>query len=195
MRVYTHAHDLKDKADVIFSNIEKFGFKKGEADFVMMNFAIHYLCDKTENIRNLAVLVNTILKKGGIFVFTVMSGQSVFNAIKDIKYSESLRITENDVVKYEIKKLYKGTELTDVGQNIAVKLPFRDELVEEPICNIDHVVSVFEKKGFDLQDNSSFADMLNAFEKSKRDEFHKLSKDDIMYSELHNYVVLRKVTT
>lgn len=195
MRVYTHAHDLKDKAETVMSHIEKFGFKKGEADFVMMNFAIHYLCDKTENIRNLAKLVNYVLKKGGVFVFTVMSGKSVFNAIKDINYSESLKFTENNVVKYEIKKLYKGTELSDVGQSIAVKLPFRDDLVEEPICNIDHVISVFEKKGFDLQDNSSFSDMLHMFEKSKRDEFHKLSDDDIMYSTLHNYVVLKKTST
>lgn len=199
MRIHTLARDLKDKAESISAEIDKFGFRKNDADFVMMNFAMHYMCDKTENIRNLAKLVNNLLKKGGVFVFTVMSGESVFNALIDTKYSESYKIMEDDatdvVVKYEIKKLYKGTDLADVGQTIAVRLPFREDLLEEPLCNIKHVISVFEKKGFELQDNSSFSDMLVSFERSRRDEFSKLSENDILYSNLHSYVILKKTAS
>ena len=195
MRIHTLNRDLKTKSEQIAADMEKFGFQKNEADFVMMNFAMHYLCDKTENIRNLAKLVNFALKKGGVFVFTVMSGQSVFELIKDLKYSESWKALENDTVKYEIKKLYKGTELSDVGQTIAVKLPFREELAEEPICNIQHVIDIFEKKGFEMQDNSTFGGMTTLFERSRKEEFGRLSKDDLEYSELHNYVVLKKINS
>ena len=64
--------DLKSRADF-----------RGAADAILMNFAIHYLCNAQKNITALASFVDSMLERGGRFVFTYYDGDEIERREKD----------------------------------------------------------------------------------------------------------------
>lgn len=64
--------DLKSRADF-----------KSHVDAVLMNYAIHYICNAQKNITALATFVSSMLEKGGRFVFTYFDGDEIERRAKD----------------------------------------------------------------------------------------------------------------
>lgn len=194
MGLYTKVWDLskpyKETLKAVDDVLSK--FPQG-ADGVIMHFAIHYLIQDAKSLDNVVNLVDTMLKKGGIFIFTCFNGQAIFDLLKDIEEGETWEVKEADTVKYSITKHYKSDELTAFGQKIAVKHPFSgDKAYEENLVNIANVIEAFTKKGYEVRQNSSFGDWLNKFQYFNKKAYAELTDDDKLYCSLYNYVSLWK---
>jgi hypothetical protein len=149
-------------------------------------------------------LIAKLVRKGGIFIFTVMDGERVFTQCAE---SGKYIIIENNTTKYAITAKYTGKKLANTGQLIDVKLPFSATPYTEPLCNIDYVIKEFTNSGFALELNNNFDDKLAEFAEDKRktggtkienlpaifSNYEELSTGDIDYIKLHRYVSLRRM--
>jgi hypothetical protein len=134
-----------------------------------------------------------MLKVGGKFIFTVMDGKKIFELLKDIKNGETWKVDQDGVPKYAITKKYNGDKFSAAGQTISVLLPFVDEMVDEPLCNVDVVIAEAQKLGFEVELNDSFASYMDKFQKADRTLHDKLTEDDKHYIGLFKYVSLCKM--
>ena len=191
MTIHVLVADLTTPAEEVVSQLSVFGAPNNRVDVVAMHMAIHYMCGSVAHIRNLLSLVSTMLKKGGVFVFTTMDGQRVFDKLADYKNNAMFELKENNMVKYAIRKKYSGNKLSDAGQIVSVKLPFAGGgFYDEPLANIATIIEHAEEFGFKVVANESFESMLGGFERNNRAMFRELSNADREYTALHQYVVL-----
>jgi SAM-dependent methyltransferase len=210
MTVHTMVRDLKTNYKELTADTDKF-VVPATCDGIVCNFAIHYFCDNIQNLRNLLQYIHSMLRVGGVFIFTTLNGNKVFEKLasvqKDGQYeindteSDNAQSGEHDTetsvepsgAKYIIKKLYSSNKMAPCGQNIAVRLPFTDELREEPLANIEAIVAECERMGMELELNEPFDVYLRQFEAADRTLYSKLSSGDINYIGLHQFVSVRKV--
>jgi hypothetical protein len=194
MVIHTMCADLKTEYEQLIIRAVSYGIGLGEADGIMCNFAFHYLCGSFAPIKNILSFNSAMLRVGGMFVFTVLDGARVFAALSG---REMVEWHEGDRRKYAIEKRYRGTKLENAGQTIAVLLPFADSFVEEPLCNVEYVVEVAKKTGFELVESHPMGHMLDEFSHilKKDPRMAALTPVDLEYIALHQYVVLRKIKT
>lgn len=170
--------------------IQLAGGKQFLADMVICNFAIHYLLPNPDALRNLIKLVYSLLKPNGVFVFTCFDGETVFDLLGDKLEWES---KENDLLKYSIRKHYKGSEFLPTGQVISVMHPFsHGKYYEENLVNLDYVLDQFEKNGFSREQQSSFKSMLPKFADANPKVFKMMTNEDKKYVGLYSYASVRK---
>jgi SAM-dependent methyltransferase len=181
--------DLKTAAATMLQRIADFGIVAGTIDGIVCNFALHYMCDTVDHIRNLLAMNATLLKQGGLFMFTVMDGSKIFNLLADGDYKSY----QDDVLKYSIKKLYKADKLTGAGQMISVLMPFSDKHYDEPLCNIDFVISEAAKLGFAFELNESFSSYFSKFTSADKLLGEQLTDADRKYIDLYHFITLRLV--
>jgi hypothetical protein len=193
LTVHTMVADLKTPAQELIAATYQYGLNPGLVDGIVCNFALHYMCDTIEHLRNILSFNARMLKVGGVFIFTVMDGKAVFELLRQVERGQRWEARESDRVKYAISKLYAGTTMTPVGQMISVMLPFTDEMVEEPLCNVDTVISEARKLGFELELNESMASKLDQFARADKTLYSRLSPEDKKYIELFRFVSLRLV--
>jgi hypothetical protein len=193
MTIHTLVADLKNNYKELVSASLRYGAGVGIVDGIVCNFALHYFCDSVQNMRNLLLYNAVMLKIGGLFIFTVMDGAAIFKLLEDVPTGQQWISREHEVIKYAISKLYSGNKLGAAGQMISVKLPFSDDMYEEPLCNVDKVISEAKSIGLALEHNNVMTHYLNEFARADKYLSAKLSEDDRMYSGLFRYVVLRKV--
>jgi len=191
-KIHTSVADLTTDYRALAGRFEGFNYHHGGVDAVVCNFAMHYLCDTVDHLRNVIKLANVMLRVGGVFMFTVMDGRRVFDALRDVPKGSSWTLKEGGVVKYEIRRDYAQDRIANVGQMIAVRLPLADELYTEPLCNLEYVNSELKKHGFMAEIDESFTQMLSVFAKVRPDMYERLSPEDLAYIDLHQYVVVRK---
>jgi len=164
--------DLNINYEKSIARFEEFGAMKGNIDVIVSNFALHYFCVSTEYIKNILILNSTMLKSGGLFIF------SLFNkSVVEEKMGNSMKwvLMEKGVEKYAIYK---------TGNNISVKLPFTDKLVEEPLVDIENFIKIASKYKFTLLERFAMNNIQNK-------DFN-LSDVDIEYSGLYEMVILQK---
>lgn len=193
LTIHTLVADLKDPADKLIASTAQFGLNPGLVDGIVCNFALHYMCDTIEHIRNVLRFNSQMLKIGGLFIFTVMDGAKVFELLKGLKNGETWKVLQDNVPKYAITKKYNSDKLSAAGQTISVLMPFSDEMYDEPLCNLDTVITEAKKLGFELELNDSFDTYMDRFEKADRTLFDKLTDSDKEYIGLYSFVSLRKV--
>jgi hypothetical protein len=193
LTVHTLVADLKSPAERLIAQIYQFGVNPGIVDGIVCNFALHYLCDTTDNIRNMLLFVYRMLKVNGLFIFTVMDGARIFELLKLLARGEKWVANESGAVKYAIMRDYTTPKLLDVGQYISVLLPFSSEMYREPLCNIDYVVAEAGKLGMMLEINSPMSDYDRKFSAVDKQLSGRLSPEDKHYISLHSVVTLRKV--
>jgi hypothetical protein len=193
LTVHTLVADLKSPAKDLIASTFQFGLNTGLCDGIVCNFALHYMCDTIEHLRNLLIFNAKMLKVDGVFIFTVMDGKKVFDLLKNLSRGQQWESRENGVLKYAIKKDFAGDKLASSGQMISVLLPFSDEMYQEPLCNIDTVISEAHKLGFEVELNSSMNTYIDKFAKIDRALYDRLTAEDKEYIGLHSYVSLRKI--
>lgn len=193
LTVHTLVADLKTPNKDLIASTFQYGLNVGLSDGIVCNFALHYMCDTMEHLRNLLIFNAKMLKVGGLFIFTVMDGKRVFELLSQLQPGQQWESREDGVLKYAIKKEYRGDKLTPVGQNISVLLPFSDEMYQEPLCNVDVVIAEASKLGFEIELNSSMITYIEKFGKADRALYDRLTEEDKKYVGLHSYISLRLV--
>lgn len=193
LTVHTLVADLKTPYKDLIVDTFQFGLNVGLADGIICNFALHYMCDTIEHLRNMLIFNAKMLKVGGLFIFTVMNGKKIFDLLKPLSFGQQWESREDGVLKYAIRKDYRGDKLTPTGQMISVLLPFSDEMYQEPLCNIDTVVAEAGKLGFELELCGPMTTYMDKFGRADRALADRLTDEDKKYIELHSYVSLRKV--
>lgn len=211
--------DMKaDPEKIVLPAIQNAGLESSMADNIICNFALHYFCNQTETIMRIAQICKYFIKPGGHMIFTVMNGCKIWkrlvkitkNKDKKMREIDSLDFEENinstaantPFMKYKIIRKFKLPESKLeqptpglAGDMIEVKLPFSDELYEEPLCNIKYVIEQFERAGFKRVKGGSFDKHFEEFSAVNREMFNRLSEIDREYISLHDYVVLKSVAT
>ncbi len=193
LTVHTLVADLRTPCADLMAQTYQFGLNPGICNGIICNFALHYMCGKLDDLRNVLTFNSKMLRSGGLFIATVMDGEAIFNMLRDFEFGQTWEIKENRVVKYAIRKEYRGDKLAAVGQNIAVLLPFSDEMKTEPLCNLSTVITEATKLGFELELNESMSTYMSKFASASPKLFSELTPDDKLYIGLYRYITFRKM--
>jgi hypothetical protein len=104
------------------------------------------------------------------------------------------KATENDVLKYAIKKEFKSSNITGTGQKIKAILPFSNgEYYEEYLVNSDYLDTAFNKHNMKPELNCSFSNLLDKFKNAKPDIHNTLSTGDKKMLSLYYYYSYCKI--
>ncbi len=184
-RVFTKRTDLTDDYKKIVDSMLQTSVPVGEIDVVICNFAIHYLIGTPRNVRNLINLITSILKPGGVFIFTAFDGSTVFNKLAESDWMSY----EESTLKYAIKKKYTSSTFAPTGQAIDVLLPFSGgKYYQEYLVNFDHIINEFKVKNFKVVKSHSFSTCLPIY---KKDTGRTLSAADVEFTSMYRYCVLK----
>lgn len=190
MTVHTLVADLTMPTIDLIARTFQYGLNCGIVDGMICNFALHYMCNTVEHLRGVLLFCAKMLRVGGLFMFTVMNGEKVFNLLKPIATGEAWTVKDpvtNNVV-FSIRKQYKSTTLANVGQTISVLLPhLSDKEMPEPLCNVDYVIKEAERLGFAMELSSSMSSYGNKYPGAE------LSENDKKITDIYHYVTLRKI--
>jgi hypothetical protein len=186
MKVMTMVADLDKPFTKTIKKI-KSTFHISEVDGIMINFAIHYFYKDITTIMNLILLIDSLLKKGGRVIVTCFNGKKIYDKVKCLPAESSWNLYDDSVLKYSIKKMFKVSNpdeaFTPYGKKIAVKLPFSgNEYYEEYLVDIDNLITLFEKKSYEVEINRSFDKYLSKFKTANKKVFDKLKDIDRVYS-------------
>ena len=193
LTVHTLVADLKTAYADLSAKTHQFGINAGMMDGIVCNFALHYMCDTIENLRNVLMFNAKMLKVGGLFMFTVMDGTAIFSLLSGLKFGQTWEVRQDGVIKYAIRRDYKDDNLSKTGQNISILLPFIDEMQSEPLCNVDTVINEATRLGFSVELNNNMVDMMDMFAGHNKGLFNRLTSDDKHYISLFKYVSMRKI--
>lgn len=185
-KILVHHADLTTEHSVFMKNLSEVSVVPLSADVIVCNFAIHYLCDNEMNIDNICKIVSSLLKPDGYFIFTTFDGKRIFELLTD-------KVWVSSDGKYRIEKLYTDKTLKKHGQFIRVKLPFADELYEEPLCNIEAFASFAKRHELIMIENESFGKYFDVFKNTQLIRYEQLTDEDKHYINLHNFVVFKKI--
>ena len=169
-----------------------------KADAVVINFAIHYLLNDKQALDNLFNLVDSILNKNGLFIFTCFDGEKIVDLIKDTDYE----VFENNKLKYKIIKVkpdnkwnLKDFKSSEIGSYvISVLHPFSNgELYNEYVVDINKVINYFINNKYQKIQYESFSNKLNKFKEFNLNYYDNLTNNDKTYCGLYSYVTLWKL--
>lgn len=203
MCIHAMVADLMWPASDLIADILQFGIGENLTDGVVCNFAFHFMCSSQIYCRNLLLLVSRLLRTGGHFMFTVLNGQKIFELLRGIKYDgEWTSENREDSVsgqtligpKYKIIKRYNGSEMAPFGQFIKIKVPFSDEMLEEPLCNIDEVIKMarlFHLQPVEIRDMHCDSVSANDANHRASNLNYNLSNEDSQFVDLHTMVVFK----
>ena len=167
---------LKHKLDKNYDSIKKdlnsrYEFYKGKVNIVLMNYAIHYLCDDNEKIKSLGEFVSSVLCRNGIFIITYFDGDEIMKAV------------ENKVAKigpFNIEIIKQDKEVTIAKMPLPTIKEGSDIYAEEPLVKKETIKI--------LEENLSKLDEFYIYNETKR------YIDDIQgFKEFIDYYKLIKV--
>jgi hypothetical protein len=163
-------HKLDKDYSKIYDDLNSRNEFKGKVDIVIMNFAVHYLCDDEEKLEKLSEFVNKVLYSNGIFIVTYFDGDEI------------LKRKVNNVSKigpYEI-------EITkEEGNKASAKMPVptiksgNDYYTEEPLV-LKNMIKKLEKYLFLCEEYYVYDKCMyyidNIYNKEKFLDYYKLIK-------------------
>ena len=120
---------LKHKLDKNYDDIKddlnsRYEFYRRKVNIVLMNYAIHYLCDEAEKIRKLCEFVESVLFKDGIFIITYFDGDEIMKKL------------ENNVAKigpFNIEVIKQENDVTIAKMPLPTIKEGNDIYAEEPL--------------------------------------------------------------
>lgn len=174
-------------------NVEQITCKFNQKyDVIVCNLAIHYFLESIVSMKNFINFCNAIIADTGIIIVTCLSGAKIFNKVMETGKYE---LSESDVVKFSIKKMFNDTTLESSGQRIDVLLPFsNNKYYTEFLVNIDVLKSEFQNKAFDIVYEKCMSDMLEHFRQVNPSVYDKLNSIDKEYIDLFHALVFKKST-
>jgi SAM-dependent methyltransferase len=165
------------------------------SQFIVCNFALHYIVNNKRNTVNFVNLLNKLLEPGGIFIFTAFDGLKIFKLLQEKadENGEWNKYDENGTLTYSIRKKYKTDVFTGSCQNIEVLLPFTGgEYYTEGLINTENLKQEMSKKKINLVTEDSFGIYLEKFDNDKPHFSKKLYEIDKEYASLYNFYIFHK---
>lgn len=131
---------LKHKLDKNYEDIKKdlysrYEFYKRKVNIVLMNYAIHYLCDDAEKIRKLCEFVKSVLFRDGIFIITYFDGDEIMKKM------------ENKVAKigpFNIEVIKEENDVTIAKMPLPTIKEGNDIYAEEPLVK-NKTIKIFDE--------------------------------------------------
>lgn len=182
MKVSTVHSDLNSEYKEIINNIESsYGTKlNNSVDIIICNFAIHYIANNVDKLKNIIQLVSYLLKTNGIFMFTCFDGAKVRELCGENGWNANSE--SSNILKYSIKPISKS--------RISLILPFSNgKYYEEDLIDVASIEETFNDNGFSTESLGSFENMLNGYKNKD-----SMSNDDKIFSGLYSYNIYRKNT-
>lgn len=197
-RPLTHVADLNISYEKLLKELLEFQIPPSGVDGVICNFGIHYLVESDDSTMNIIKLVSKLVKGGGRFIFTLLDGSRVHD--KFLKHSvlkgSSYDFEQDGVVKYSIKRMYKVDNFAKYKCKIGLTLPFSSgNYYDEVLVDVEHLINLFEKNGFEREQYTPFTKLLPNFEKHNKSYFDSLDESDLEFLKLYSYVSLYKPLT
>ena len=180
--------DLSEPAK---TNIDKFlNLSSGKKfNAVVINLAIHYLIKTPKSIANFFTLVDGIAEANSKFIFTCFDGERIHKLLDKFKITQGAAWTSSSG-KYSIRRDYKVGAKFSSGLQIGVRHHFGGgEYYTENLVDISELI---EHSKMTLISRGSFADYHDQFAQFNRSVSSQLHTDDLLYSSLYSYVVLRR---
>ena len=120
---------LKHKLDKNYDDIKddlksRYEFYRRKVNIVLMNYAIHYLCDEDEKIRKLCEFVKSVLFEDGIFIITYFDGDEIMKKL------------ENNIAKigpFNIEVIKQENDVTIAKMPLPTIKEGNDIYAEEPL--------------------------------------------------------------
>lgn len=193
----TNFHTLTtDMGKNISGQLEKEGYRHGQFDAIICNFAIHYVFGSHESIQNVRDYTMKYLKRGGVFMFSTFDGKKVFDFLIQNKIGpdEEYKFFNNENLLFVIKRLFKSDTFANYGQEVGIYIDRIGSYMNEYLVNLDYVIEEFTKGGeFKLLENTSFRKWHPIYaKKMKNKPKTKMSDAECQFSFFYNYVVFQK---
>lgn len=193
----TNFHMLNaDIGKNISDKLDKEGYKQGQFDVIVCNFAIHYVFGTHDAIQNVREYTSKYLKRGGILMFSTFDGKKVFDFLIQNKVGtgEEYKFFNNENLLFVIKRLFKSNTFANYGQEVAIYIDRIGSYMNEYLVNLEYVINEFTKGGeFKLIENTNFSKWYPIYaKKMKNNPKTKLSDAECQFSFFYNYVVLQK---
>ena len=90
---YTVLSNNTDNTNKLINHIQRY---KPQFDIIVVNYAIHYLCDDDNKIINLGNIIRTLLKPGGLVLISYFDGDKLLAKLP-IKHFEGIKPCDDDV--------------------------------------------------------------------------------------------------
>ena len=119
-------------------------------------FALHYFFENPDTLQGFLRNVAECTKLNGYFIGTAYDGKLVFNLLKKVKTSESIKIIDDGKKIWEITKGYGADNFDDDSSSIGYRIDVYQESInqniQEFLVNFDYLNRVFEAYGFKIID-------------------------------------------
>lgn len=99
-------------------------------DIVSCMFAIHYMFDNIQSLRNCVNNIDMLLKDGGYFIGTCLDGYLVDSKLSN---NEKIEGKKNDKLLWSIEKKYKKYEVNRPIENIGLKIRVYVETINQEL--------------------------------------------------------------
>tara|TARA_B000000557_G_scaffold143283_1_gene116318 strand:- start:865 stop:2019 length:1155 start_codon:yes stop_codon:yes gene_type:complete len=195
-----------------------YGKAKNGFDIISNQFSIHYFFKDIDTLKNFIINLCENCKLNGYFIGTCYDGKRVFKLLETYEQGDSLKLTEHNNVKWEIKKLYNNDELQNNSNSLGMSIDIYQESINKTITeylvNFDYFIRVMENYGFipapliDIEKhgfNSAIGSFQDLYDKMEHElsikklwyknikNANKMSKNDKLISFLNNYFIFKKV--
>ena len=190
--VYSYQADLNGDWNPLVKTLNKlFPLPNNGVPLIVCNMAIHYMCENDVSISNFVMLVDSLIRINGFFIFSCYNGRRVFELLGS---NERFELFDNGVLKYSIIRAFTGSTFAKYGQKIQTLLGFTGgEHRMEFLVDIDYVIELFRGRGFKLVKQSRFDVHLEDYSIDNIDRYDKISIADFSHIGLYDYVILQKV--
>jgi len=183
-RDYINLNFLNYKLDKDYEPIKndlfsRYEFNKKKVDIVLMNFAIHYLCDEEEKLKSLSEFVDGVLYPKGIFIITYFDGDKI------------LKLREKNNVKigpFNIEIIKEDNNVTIAKMPLPTIKSGNNIYAEEPLVQ-KKTIKILENY-FYLYDEyyvydrcKKYINLINNFDKFI--DYYKLIKVEVYYRKWH----------
>lgn len=168
-------------------------------DIVSCQFAMHYAFESEDKMRGFMTNIYEALRIGGIFIGTVLDGQSVLNVLRG---QQSVEFTTKGETFAKITKQYVKDSLADYGQGIGVWFTsIANETYTEYLVNFETFVNTM-RKDYDIEvindeeakahglpaGSGLFAELYN----ENSDNKLRLSAEEKKWSFLNRFFIMKK---
>ena len=159
----------------------RYEFRNNKVNIVLMNFAIHYLCDDETKIIRLCEFVKSVLFRDGIFIITYFDGDEI------------LKKASNNVAKigpFNIEIIKREKEVTIAKMPLPTIKEGNDIYAEEPLVhkNIIKIIEYYFDKYEDFYVYDRCKKYINKISEYEQFiDYYKLIKVGIFYPKLYNY--------
>ena len=108
-------HTLNKNYEKIKLDLENRFEWPGKAKIILMNFAIHYLCDDINKIKKLGEFIKSVLQNDGIFVLTYFDGDYIYEHRKENIGPYKIKIVKQDknttIAKMPLPTIQAGDDI------------------------------------------------------------------------------------